>query len=526
MSDEEKKRSVLHRSLTLVLTAGLLALAWVVPPLLQRARRLCPVRPDGVSEAAALPAFARQTGMSCAMCHTVFPQLTPYGRRFKLNGYTLTAKPADVSDYAVGADTASEKPNLALSYVSPFNVAIMATYSKYSRAPVINANPAAGTPESQYQGDQVSIPAEIGLFYAGRVSDNLGTLIQLDYDSSSADNSVKIGPSELVRWADHTEGRGIVYGATLTNAPGDADIYDTSAHGTPFLLFDGAGLAGRGDGASTAGNGAGTHLNAPYGVGIPAAGPAGFETYAMIDDSLYVQYGAYHAEGSGLLGGAASGGQLSGIASRGRIAYEKNWDRNSLMVGAYASKASALPYFVPGAAAFGYPNMVNAQDPAVAYLDGAADWEYEYIGDEHIFSFYGSVVHERQSNDPSYVATTGGGTASLLNAYSNRIDYLNQTQLIGSYFYRRRYGVMTSWINTTGTKDRLLRGADGSPDNQYWQIQLDYLPFLNTKLFVEYDVFTKVDGAQSPFYLANGAGGVNGKASDNNMIELGLWMDF
>jgi len=144
MNTEDGKGKVLRRRRALGWIAGLLALVWVLPPLLQRARRLCPVRPDGVSEAAALPAFARQTGMSCAMCHTVFPQLTPYGRRFKLNGYTLSAKPADVSDYAVGADTASQKPNLVLSYVSPLNLAIMATYAKFSRAPVISVGLAEG----------------------------------------------------------------------------------------------------------------------------------------------------------------------------------------------------------------------------------------------------------------------------------------------------------------------------------------------------------------------------------------------
>src|SRR5450756_1698423 len=40
--------------------------------------------------AQALPSFARQTGQPCGTCHTDFPGLTPYGRRFKLLGYTLS----------------------------------------------------------------------------------------------------------------------------------------------------------------------------------------------------------------------------------------------------------------------------------------------------------------------------------------------------------------------------------------------------------------------------------------------------
>ena len=38
--------------------------------------------------AEAVPSFARQTGQPCAACHTAYPELTPFGRRFKLSGYT------------------------------------------------------------------------------------------------------------------------------------------------------------------------------------------------------------------------------------------------------------------------------------------------------------------------------------------------------------------------------------------------------------------------------------------------------
>ena len=38
--------------------------------------------------AKALASFARQTGQPCGACHTDYPGLTPYGRRFKIGGYT------------------------------------------------------------------------------------------------------------------------------------------------------------------------------------------------------------------------------------------------------------------------------------------------------------------------------------------------------------------------------------------------------------------------------------------------------
>ena len=42
--------------------------------------------------AEALPSYARQTGQECAACHNGFPELTPYGRLFKLNGYTFSGE--------------------------------------------------------------------------------------------------------------------------------------------------------------------------------------------------------------------------------------------------------------------------------------------------------------------------------------------------------------------------------------------------------------------------------------------------
>jgi hypothetical protein len=41
-------------------------------------------------EAAAVPAFARQTGMACEACHAlVFPPLNAFGGAFKEGGYTM-----------------------------------------------------------------------------------------------------------------------------------------------------------------------------------------------------------------------------------------------------------------------------------------------------------------------------------------------------------------------------------------------------------------------------------------------------
>ena len=57
------------------------------------------------SPASALPSFARQTGQPCATCHTIFPELTPYGRRFKLSGYTAGGGDSKLPPVSLYADT-------------------------------------------------------------------------------------------------------------------------------------------------------------------------------------------------------------------------------------------------------------------------------------------------------------------------------------------------------------------------------------------------------------------------------------
>src|SRR5579864_5592714 len=70
------------------------SLIWQVPP---RTRRWLTVLTAAVallqnaSPAWSVPAFAREMGVACAVCHTVAfgPALTPYGRNFKLHAYAL-----------------------------------------------------------------------------------------------------------------------------------------------------------------------------------------------------------------------------------------------------------------------------------------------------------------------------------------------------------------------------------------------------------------------------------------------------
>ena len=99
--------------------------------------------------ASSLPLYARQTGQTCATCHTAFLELTPFGRRFKLGGYTLG-----------GGDWTGP----------PFAVMLQApTYTHTEAGQTGGAAPHFG-PNNNFAFQQAS------LFTGGRITDNLGAL--------------------------------------------------------------------------------------------------------------------------------------------------------------------------------------------------------------------------------------------------------------------------------------------------------------------------------------------------------------
>jgi hypothetical protein len=132
------------------------------------------------------------------------------------------------------------------------------------------------------------------------------------------------------------------------------------------------------------------------------------------------------------------------------------------------------------------------------FTDTALDAQYQYLGDDHLFSVQTTWIHEKQRLDASFAA----------GAAANPSDTLNTFRLGGSYYYRRRYGAALGYFTTTGSTDAGLYNAGGgpvtgsvnnSPDSRGWVAELDYLPWQNVKFALQYTIYSKFNGGTSNY---------------------------
>jgi hypothetical protein len=436
----------------------------------------------------AVPSFARQTGMACQACHTVFPELTPFGRSFKLNGYQIDNLPQ-----VAGINT-SKNYELLLNQLPPLSAMFQVSYTSTSKP--LPDSLAAG---ADSQNGQVLFPQQASLFYAGRIAQGLGAFIQMTYSSDSGsfgwDNTDIRYAKQVPLAADS-----LTLGVTLNNNPTVQDVWNsTPAWQTPF---DQRTSAAPMPGAATAIDG-----------GLADRGVAGVSVYAWWKNSIYAEFGLYRSspqgfnvnDSAGPLDSSVPGGVLTSNAPYWRLAYEYQWDRNALSVGTYGVIAKISPEGQPVA------------PPSDRFRDVALDAQYQYLGDEHIFSVQSTYIREDQTLDGTFAI---GGS-------DNPTNDLRTFRLAGSYYYQRTYGGALGYFSTTGSADAtrypatpVFGFANGSPDSKGWIAELDYVPWENVKLAAQYTAYSKFNGAGSNY---DGSGR---SASDNNTLYLLGWLAF
>ena len=415
--------------------------------------------------AGAIPSFSRQTGLACNVCHIVFPQLTAFGRLFKLNGYTLTG----LQTVSAGGEA---QPSLKINLIPPVSAMAVTSLTQTSKVQ-------PGT-----QNGNVEFPQELSVFLGEEITPRMGTFIQVTYEA--VEGAIALDNVD-VRYARHTElgSRDMIFGFTLNNNPTVQDVWNsTPAWGFPFSSSAVAPTPA-----------AATLIDGGLGQAV-----AGLGAYAFWNNLVYGEFSAYRSaqQGGSHPPDATSTGITKGVAPYWRLALQHTWGTQTLEVGTFGMSTRLYPSGVTGA--------------TDRFTDVALDGQYERrLGSGNLFA-HAAWINEQQHLDATFA---GGGSTNATNSlHTFRADAtaITATRLGGSLGY----------FNTSGDTDALLYGgsATGSPNSSGIVAEVQYMPWLNTRLEAQYVAYSKFDGASSNY---DGSGR---NASDNNTLYLMVWLAF
>ena len=418
--------------------------------------------------AAAVPAFAVQTGKACVSCHVggFGPQLTPYGREFKMGGYTTRA----------------------VAFNAPISAMAVASYvgAKASQA---------SPPAADFRtNDNVALD-QASVFIAGGLGDHFGGFIQTTYD----------GVARAFHWDNldlravttaTVKGVPMVLGLSVNNAPTVQDAFNTlPAWGFPYTASSLAPAPG----------------SAPL-VGSLAQNTIGLTAYAWINSQFYVEAGGYRSPTPSLLTrigiDPTDPGAIQGTAPYARLAYLKDFGDRNFQVGAFLMQANLLP---------GLDNSTGMTDH---YRDVGLDASYQLFAANHnVFTLNSRYIYETQNLDASQ--------ALGMAAHSNQ--RLRDARVDASYYFGDVIGVTAGAFNTTGSGDSLLYAANRTlrPDSSGLSLQVDGTPFgtpnsplgprFNIRIGAQYISYLRFDGA------AKNYDGSGRSAADNNTFRVFLW---
>ena len=429
----------------------------------------------GAHPAGAVPAFAVQTGQPCNACHVggFGPQLTPFGREFKLHGYTQRNGGFNV----------------------PLSAMVIASY--------VNTQKDQPPPPPPHYGvnDNASLD-QFSLFFAGGLGSHLGAFIQTTYDGVARawhwDNlDVRAVTTASVK------GHDLLLGASVNNAPTVQDVWNTTpAWGYPYTT---SSLA-PGPGASPLINGA------------LAQTSLGATAYAWIDDKFYVEGGAYGSPGATSLTrlgvDPTSPGSIDGLAPYGRIAYQTMVKEGVLEVGAFGMQANI------------YPGLDRTTGTTDRYTDLGVDGSYvKTLASTDVVTFNARYLHEQQTLNATCLlaGTTTAGCAS---------NELHDVRADASYYWRNKIGGTVAVFDTFGSSNPFIYAGNrtSKPDSTGVTLQLDGTPWggggsplgprFNMRVGLQYTFYTRFNGAGSNW---DGAGS---NASDNNTFRVFTWLAY
>lgn len=244
--------------------------------------------------AEAVPAFARQMGMQCSMCHSVaFPAINSFGRAFKASGYTMTGAQPQIKGEGFALPA-----TLNMSMISKLRYQDGGDYDGNGYAPGDEKEDGKLATTDGKSGDaRIVWPDEQALLIGGKVADGIGALVEWGSGEGALGykllfEAAKMGNTRVTIVPFSTDALGPGYGLELLN---------TGAQRSQRMIEDRKSFSA----AQTTGVGAGAA------TGI---------TLAITDPSYFVNLTQY----SNAFGAEHVGAKLTDLATYARAAVMQN----------------------------------------------------------------------------------------------------------------------------------------------------------------------------------------------------------
>jgi hypothetical protein len=459
------------------------------------------------SSAWALPSFARQTGWSCAACHTTYPQLTPMGRMFKLLGFTTTNLQRQQKLQAKFGNSVG----LLISRVSQFSIFVQASATNVGGGQAVFG----GGNTKASPNNNVQFPQQVSLFYAGEITPHIGDFLHITYSGGGAktgSGGFTFDDSSIV-WA-HPWKMGtnnlLVTGVDVNNTPSAMDLWNTapdwqapffysnysSWNYVPMPFIDSASGAA----FPMAGLGA-------YGADIFGPNRA---NWLYADADIYTNAQGTRSNPVGGFSSAGPQGRLSGGAPYVRLAYQHDWGDWNWEVGTFGMWSSVYDHSVH--------NSLNSNGggPIDTFDDYDLDTQLQWLdtNDNNNVTVRAAWVNEQQQF----------GAGNVISSRSS--GNLNFFNLNATYLYHDRYGIQGGYRNVWGSANPKLYGqrytTSGSPDTSNEWIEASYLPWWNTRFSLRYTMYNQFNGVGAA--SSNKVG--NYGASAYNTLELLAWIAY
>jgi hypothetical protein len=409
-------------------------------------------------ESRALPSYARQTGMSCSACHYSFPELNSFGRQFKLNGYVLTGMSTIDSK-----EDSSKMTRLKLLSTLPVSAMVQSSFTHIEKdMPGI-------------QNNSVTLPQQLSVFYAGQVSPHIGTFIQMTYDGHS------FGMDNVdIRYTNQAKigSRNITYGLTLNNNPAVQDVWNTS----PAWRFP----AARSDAAQ---NPAKSAIVENLGTQV-----AGIGAYTLYNNFLFAEATVYRSAQQGATNPADvfSSDVISGVAPYLRLALQHQWGKNYLELGTFG--------FAPKFYATGIQGALDK------YSDLGIDAQFEHNLSFGAFTAHSSLIKESETKERGILP-------------SQKFDFTS-LKVDGNLYLKNGIGGTVGYFYTIGSADPRVGSWTNKPDSKGYIAQVEYLPWYNTKIAMQYVAYKQFDGTVTNYNMHERS------AANNSTLYLFVWLNF